>query len=920
MSSLFKRMRLLGQSFQARLMLLLLLPLLVVWTVLALTSVSMVQRQQEFVGAQQETTAKRLADELNEKMQDRLKMLESIAASTDLAQWTGHQTVSDFLAQRYALRPMFSAGAIVFDLAGTVLGEYPVVAGRKGRNYSDREYLQRFYATGKPTISQPYLGRVRPLMLITWCVPLGATHGQVGGALCGNFDMRSTNFLGRLSDPRSMGSNGIFLIRNSDRVLIASTESSRVMTQMPDSPLMRHVSEGSGTAFVASSSEGIEKLYASAPVVDVGWTLVLALPTDIAYAPIRVAVDALKRDALLASLLVMLASYFLARRMLRPLQQAGNKMDAMSSGREPLQRVEETGDTEVRRLLTSFNRLSDSVVSQQTQLHDERNALLRAKGALHLLNQELETKVAQRAQKLMELNAFLHEVLEMLPFGVVVLDGQQHVNLRNQLFGTLLGYPEALLSKEPLQFADWMRFNFERGDFGDEALQDVLDRYTSFMESRQPMCFEWQQRNGVYLEVRGQPLANGWNLLTYTDITAHKQSERVLQQHKDRYQLLFDRLPEPCLIMSTDGSTVVDCNDATEGMLRGSRAQIIGMSAYQLSPPDQANGKTSAELGAQKVMESLRDGSCRFEWIHCRLDGEHFWADVTVSVIQIRGRQHFLVVLRDISDLKRAESQLTELNEALARQIRVSDAATEAKSAFIANMSQEIRTPMNAILGLSHLLEKSALPGDAHDMVVKMRMASTSLLGILNDVLDFSKIESGKLGIQSASFRLGDVLNNLATIMSANAQEKDLELMIAPAPSGTSQLIGDALRLEQVLINLTGNAIQFTERGHVALAISKEREEGAFLTLRFSVRDSGIGIAHDKQREIFAEAPQADALTSRTYGGSGLGLTISRRLVAAMGGELKVASVLGSGSEFWFELRLRRALDARVSAPEMAKR
>ncbi|MGS0756410.1 ATP-binding protein, partial [Roseateles sp. GG27B] len=197
---------------------------------------------------------------------------------------------------------------------------------------------------------------------------------------------------------------------------------------------------------------------------------------------------------------------------------------------------------------------------------------------------------------------------------------------------------------------------------------------------------------------------------------------------------------------------------------------------------------------------------------------------------------------------------------------------------------------------------------------VKMRMASTSLLGILNDVLDFSKIESGKLDIQSTPFRLGDVLDNLATIMSANAQEKDLELIITPTPNGASQLIGDSLRLEQVLINLTANAIKFTERGHVALSISKVFEEGETLGLRFSLRDSGIGIAQDKQREIFAEFSQADGSTSRKYGGTGLGLTISRRLVAAMGGELQVSSVLGSGSSSGLSCAFG-ALDAWVSAP-----
>jgi hypothetical protein len=247
------------------------------------------------------------------------------------------------------------------------------------------------------------------------------------------------------------------------------------------------------------------------------------------------------------------------------------------------------------------------------------------------------------------------------------------------------------------------------------------------------------------------------------------------------------------------------------------------------------------------------------------------------------------------------------------------ETATVAKSAFIANMSHEIRSPMNAILGLAYLLEKAELPGDASDLVRKIRMAGRSLLGIINDILDFSKIESGKLEIELNPFRLADVLDNLSTIMSASAGAKDIELIIETPPSKTSRLCGDALRLEQVLINLTSNAIKFTDRGHVAVGISVVAEDDKQVTLRFAVRDTGIGIPLEKQDEIFTPFSQADASTTRRFGGTGLGLTICRRLVALMGGEMNVTSVPGSGSEFWFILTFERSEDTWLSAPEMAR-
>ncbi|MBP9147295.1 MAG: PAS domain-containing protein [Rhodoferax sp.] len=386
-----------------------------------------------------------------------------------------------------------------------------------------------------------------------------------------------------------------------------------------------------------------------------------------------------------------------------------------------------------------------------------------------------------REQQIRDLNRLLNEVVAALPFGLVVYDQQRRVVLRNTLFGELLDYPPELLAKEPLCFADAVRFNHARGDYPQRSFEEVLAGFTKVMDERQAVQIERQQANGTFLEIRALPISNGWTLLTYTDISAHKLAEQTLH-------------------------------------------------------------------AARKTAE----------------------------------------------------------------------AATAAKSAFIANMSHEIRTPLNAILGLAYLLEQLSLPGEANDLAYKIRVAGRSLLSIINDILDFSKIESGKLQIENRPFRLGDVLDNLSTIMSSSAGEKDLELIIAPPPGKTSQLHGDAMRLEQVLINLAGNAIKFTERGHVELAVSVVAKQEQHITLRFSVRDSGIGIALDKQKEIFELFSQVDGSISRRFGGTGLGLAISRRLVACMGGELQVTSVPGSGSEFWFELRFEHGQDSWLAAPEMA--
>jgi two-component system, sensor histidine kinase and response regulator len=235
---------------------------------------------------------------------------------------------------------------------------------------------------------------------------------------------------------------------------------------------------------------------------------------------------------------------------------------------------------------------------------------------------------------------------------------------------------------------------------------------------------------------------------------------------------------------------------------------------------------------------------------------------------------------------------------------QAAEQASRAKSDFLANMSHEIRTPMNAIQGLAYLLERSPLNADQSDLLVKIKTASRSLLAIINDILDFSKVEAGRLELEMAEFRLGDLLDALSTIMSINAHGKDLELTVGAAADTPPAFIGDALRLQQVLINLASNAIKFTEKGAVSLHVQQVGESDGKALIRFTVRDTGIGIAPDILKIVFSAFTQADSSMTRRFGGTGLGLAISKRLVELMGGQIGAESVLGQGSSFSFTVPL----------------
>ena len=504
---------------------------------------------------------------------------------------------------------------------------------------------------------------------------------------------------------------------------------------------------------------------------------------------------------------------------------------------------------------------------------------------LKISTANLERTVQSRTT---ELQKFLR-IIENAPITIVITDTQGTIEYVNPYFCRSTGYSaEEAIGQNPriLKSADTPIETYK--DLWDTLLSGQV-WHGEFVNKRKNGELYWEA-------VLMVPIKNDAGDITHfvaikEDISGLKKVQKDLSDQLAFTAQVLDEIPNPIFYEDASG-LLLGCNKAYEQAFGISKETLAGKSILELDYLP----LTDRPVYQKEQRRVIATGETSRQYLQRRFT-DNKTHEILYSLSGFRladGSPGGLIgVIADVSDLKEKESKLEQA-------YRIAQEATEAKSMFLANMSHEIRTPMNAIIGMAYLALRTELTPKPRDYIEKIHNAGTSLLGIINDILDFSKTESGNLHLESIDFPLDEVIANVVNVTSGKTYEKGLELLYRVSPAVPQTLTGDPLRLGQIITNLVNNAVKFTEQGEIIIEVEQIRQSNRKVQLQISVRDTGIGMTEEQINRLFQPFTQADGSTTRKYGGTGLGLTISKKLVELMEGNIWVKSQPGVGSTFFF--------------------
>jgi len=828
------------------------------------------QEMRESLATQQFSMVANIAADLDDKIRHRAELLAIEAAAVTPELLADPQRAHEFLRTRYGLLSLFKAGLVLVTPQGTGITDYPEVPGRARGAFGDADYFREVLATGKLVIGKPRVSRFTKLPGVPMVAPIKDRSGRVAGMLIGFALFSDTSLFGQVEKAR-IGKTGYIVVNVPKyRMIATASDPSRILGPMARPGVNRMLDrfvagyEGSG---VTINSRGIEVLTSAKMIPSAGWMAQIVFPTREAFAPIRALANRSYFVASLLSLCVLVAVWFALGELLKPLLAASRKLRGMQP--EALTWLPVKYDDEIGELLTNFNRLVA-----------ERNRAFEA---------------------LRHSERFLNTIIDTEPECVKMLDADGKLLMMNRAGLTMIE-AESLEQVQGRCIYPLVAPEFRAG-----FVEGVAAVFRGEAQSYEFEAIGLKGRR-VWLDTHATPFCDEQgeivSLLAITrDITRRKRTELRLSQSEAKFRSIISASPVPYRI-SNDNNDITFVNPAFVETFGYPLAEVPTLDEWLKRAYPEEDYRNRVTLRWRANLERAQEKG-RFETFETRIrcrDGSTRWAVVDAALLGEVFRGECLTIFYDITERKLAEEALKQSEQELAGAKEAAEAANRAKSEFLANMSHEIRTPMNGIIGMAQLLEYTELDEGQREYLQDIETSSNALLSLIDSILDLSKIEAGRVELEVNDFSLRACISDVIKMQFAVLQQKGLSLNVVLPPNVPDNLLGDELRLKQVLLNIFSNAIKFTRKGKIGLAVSVVELEGGVAQLLIEISDTGIGLAAGDLEPIFRPFSQADSSITRRFGGTGLGLSICRRLVELMQGRIWAQSGEGNGSTFFVQL------------------
>ena len=934
------------------------------WT-LSFYATQMLHKDMEhLLGEQQFSTASMVAAQIDRELETRLKALEKVAGLSTQAMLDGPAAIQALLEQQPILQTLFNTGVfVVTQRDGTVIADVPLSRSRIGVNYLNRDYIVAAFNEGKATIGRPIIGKKLQAPALAMAAPIRNHQGKVIGALVGGINLSVSGFIDQITESRYGATGGYMLVAPQHRMIVTASDKTRIMEILPPpgaNPVIDHFINGYEGFAVLVNPLGVEVLASTKRLPVTNWYVAAMLPTAEAFAPIKNMQQGMLFATFFLTLLAGWLTWWFLKRQLSPLMATANTLAVMTNSRQSLRPLSVTRQDEIGQLIGGFNQLLETL--QQSEAHyrllteeisdvvwktdrdnrftyispvDERMRGYRADEVIghHVFEAMTEEGIATITENLRQRQTAEENGIRTGTETIVV---QLRCKDGRLIWTENLSTPERDEQGAIIGYHGISRDITERKQAEERVERRIVTLTQPKMDESIALedlfrLDEIQRIQDVFASAMEVA-----SLITYPDgtpFTAPSNFTRLCGEIiRKNEQGCANCLKSDAVLgrLNPDGPSIQRC--MSSGLWEAGTSIVVGGQHVANWLIGQVRNDAQTEEGMRAYAQQIGADETSFMkafqsvpvMSHDRFEriAQAFFAlanQLSTTAFQNIQQARFITEQEHTeAELEQHRHHLEELVSArtteLAQARDTAEAGNLAKSAFLANMSHEIRTPMNAILGMANILRRDGVTPTQADRLDKIDAAAKHLLGIINNILDLSKIEAGKFVMEEEPVDVLGLMKNVCSIMAERAQTKGLDLQIAPV-SFPHELQGDTTRLQQALLNYVTNAIKFSEQGTVTLRALTQEETNERLLVRFEVQDAGIGILPETLPRLFSAFEQADNSTTRKYGGTGLGLAITRRLAELMGGDAGVKSLSGIGSTFWFTALLKKGKTQREATP-----